>query len=458
MKHLMAVILAAGEGKRMKSKNSKVSHRICGKSLIQWVYQAADRADVDESIVIVGHREDQVKECLGDSVKYAMQKKQLGTGHAVMQAEEFLKGREGTVLVLYGDTPLITGGTLKSVISEHDKSGNAVTLITANLEDPTGYGRIIRDEKGNITRIVEQKDASEAEKAIKEINPGMYCFNIKDLLEALKELNNNNSQGEYYLTDTIGILLGKGRKAGSVKISDSDEILGINDRLQLAEAAAILRKRINERLMKAGVTIIDPSSAYIDEEAVIGTDTVIYPGTIIEGGTCVGEGCVIGPNSRIVSSGIGNNVEIVNSIVMNSSIGDDTHIGPFAYIRPESKIGSEVKIGDFVEIKKSIIGDKTKISHLTYVGDAEVGKNVNLGCGVVFVNYDGKKKNKTIVGDNCFIGCNVNLISPVTVKDNAYVAAGSTITEEVPEGSLAIARCRQTVKEGWVKKKDMDRE
>jgi bifunctional UDP-N-acetylglucosamine pyrophosphorylase/glucosamine-1-phosphate N-acetyltransferase len=281
----------------------------------------------------------------------------------------------------------------------------------------------------------------------------MYCFNINDLREALGELDNNNSQGEYYLTDTIEILLNKGKNVRAIKIKDSNEILGINDRIQLAKAGEIIRNRILQRFMENGVTIIDPASTFIDQEAEIGIDTVIYPSTIIEGRTKIGEDCVIGPGSRIVSCEIADGVEVKNSVVLESSIDSGTKVGPFAYIRPGSKIGKNVKIGDFVEVKKSIIGDKTKISHLTYVGDAEIGKGVNLGCGVVVVNYDGKKKNKTAVGDNCFVGCNVNLISPVEIKDNAYIAAGSTITDLVPENALAIARNRQVIKENWVVKK-----
>lgn len=457
MEHLIAIILAAGEGKRMKSKNSKVVHTICGKSLIEWVCQAVENANVKETMLVVGHRADQVKELMGERVHYSLQEEQLGTGHAVMQAQEYLKGKDGYVLVLCGDTPLITSDTIANTVDFHKKNRNSVTIITADMDDPTGYGRIVRDGNGTVTKIVEHRDADTAEKAIKEVNSGMYCFNIKDLMESLGELNSNNSQGEYYLTDTVEILMKKSCRVGAVKVKDSDEILGINNRLQLAEASAIIRKRILDKNMTAGVTIVDPGSTYIDEEVQIGMDTIVHPGTILEGKTHIGEDCIVGPNSRIVNSCIGNGVEVMNSVILESNIDDDTHVGPFAYLRPGCVVGKHVKIGDFVEVKKSVIGDKTKVSHLTYVGDAEIGKNVNLGCGVVFVNYDGKNKNKTIVGDNAFIGCNVNLVSPVTVKDNAYIAAGSTITEEVPENSLAIARERQVIKENWVIKKDMKR-
>lgn len=457
MQYIAAVILAAGEGKRMKSKNSKVTHEVCGKPLVKWVHRAAKEAGISDSIIVIGHKAEQVKECMGGDAVYALQEQQLGTGHAVMQCESFLKGKSGTVMVLYGDTPLITSETLSETIKFHNSSRNTATVITAELNDPTGYGRIIRDSNGQLKKIVEQKDASEEELKVTEINSGMYCFDIEHLLKALSKLTNNNNQGEYYLTDTLEILISEGEKVGVYKTENIEDILGINDKVQLYAAEKIMKKRINEGFMRNGVTIIDPETSYIDADARIGRDTVVYPNTIIEGAAVIGEDCVIGPNSRIVESTVEDGSEVANSVVLSSTIGQHTKVGPFAYVRPDSHIGSDVKIGDFVEVKKSTIGDSTKISHLTYVGDAEVGKNVNLGCGVVFVNYDGKNKFKTVVEDNCFIGCNTNLVSPVVVKKGAYIAAGSTITEEVPENSLAIARCRQTVKEDWVIKKGKQR-
>jgi bifunctional UDP-N-acetylglucosamine pyrophosphorylase/glucosamine-1-phosphate N-acetyltransferase len=285
----------------------------------------------------------------------------------------------------------------------------------------------------------------------------MYCFCIKDLLYALSELDNNNDQGEFYLTDTIEILLKKGARVGAYKVENSQEILGINDRVQLCLVSRIIREKINENYMREGVTIIEPDSVFIDEGVKIGIDTVIYPGTIIEGRSEIGDDCIIGPGSRIISSVIGNRVEIQNSVVVESVIGDKTTVGPFAYIRPGSRVGNNVKIGDFVELKNSSIGDKTKIPHLSYIGDTSIGRNTNIGCGTITVNYNGKVKNRTVIGDNAFVGCNVNLIAPVEVKDNSYIAAGSTITDDVPGYSLAIARERQVIKEGWVRKRGMER-
>jgi len=457
MADTLALILAAGEGKRMKSRKSKVTHEICGKPMIKWVYDAAAGAGIKDFAAVVGSQSQQIREILGNDIKFVVQEKQLGTAHAVMQARDILNSMKGYVIVLYGDTPLVTSETIKAALDYHIENNFSATIITAEFDEPFGYGRIVRDADGNVCKIVEERDATLQEKAIKEINSGMICFNTDDLLMCLERIDNHNDQGEYYLTDSIEILIREGKSVGALKVKDGSEILGVNDRLQLYQASEAIRKRINENLMKSGVTLIDPASTYINADVEIGIDTVIYPGVILEAGTKIGEDCIIGPNSRIVSSVIGNNVEVNNSIVLESSIGDGTKVGPFAYIRPGSVVGCNVKIGDFVELKKADIGDKTKISHLTYVGDAKVGKNVNIGCGVVFVNYDGKQKHKTIVGDNAFIGCNTNLVAPVTVGNDSYIAAGSTITEEVPEHALAIARERQVNKEGWVIKRGMQR-
>ena len=363
---------------------------------------------------------------------------------------ENLNGLHGTVMVLCGDTPLITSDILSGVLNEHLSENRAATVISALAPNPFGYGRIVR-ENGNISRIVEQKDTTPEENEIREINSGMIFFDLDKLRTALEKLDNNNAQGEYYLTDTIEILLSMGEKVGA-SIVDFDATLGINDRVQLAEAGKLINRRNVERIMRGGVTVIDPDSTYIDDSVKIGMDTVIYPNCYIESGTTIGEDCIIGPSTTLKNAKIGSGTAVDRAVLLDCSVGDNTNVGPFAYMRPNSKVGSNVKIGDFVEVKNSSIDDGTKVAHLTYIGDADVGKRVNFGCGTVIVNYDGINKHRTTIGDDAFIGCNSNLVSPVTVKDGAYTAAGSTITDEVPENALAIARSRQVNKEGWVTK------
>lgn len=453
MESFYAVILAAGAGTRMKSDRAKVIHQLCGKPMVNWVIDAVKTSGIDKIIVVTGHQEEQVRACITEDVEFVSQKEQLGTGHAVMQVKPLLQGKKGTCLVLCGDTPLITSETIKKIIHEHTENKREMTVLTANFDDPKGYGRIVRDNTGCVTGIVEHRDATSEQLQIKEINTGIYCFEIDCLLKSLENLSNKNNQNEYYLTDALSIIRENGGKVGTTTLNCADEMMGINDRVQLAWAQKILNGRIIEKHMRNGVTFLNPDSCIVEHNVVIGRDTIIYPLSILEGNTEIGRNCTIGPNSKITDTIIGNNVMVFNSVTVESSIDDNTKVGPFAYIRPGSKIGKNVKIGDFVEIKKSVIGEDTKVSHLTYIGDAEVGKNVNVGCGVVVVNYDGQKKHKTIVGDNSFIGCNVNLVSPVEVKANSYVAAGSTITEEVPEFSLAIARSRQTIIKDWVIRK-----
>lgn len=449
-----AIILAAGQGTRIKSNIPKVLHKVCGKEMVNHVIDNMREAEIEDVNVIIGNGSELVKESTKDrNVSYSLQEEQLGTGHAVKCAKEFLQGKDGVVAVFTGDAPLTRVETIKKLIDEHIKKGNKATLLSAYVDDPTGYGRIIRDGE-KVLRIVEHKDCNEEELKVNEMNAGMYCFDIKSLLSSLEELNNNNVQGEYYLTDVIGILKSKGEKVGAL-LTDYEDTLGVNSRAQLAEAERVLRKRINQFHLDNGVTLIDPNTTYIGVNAIIGKDTVIYPNNIIEGYTKIGEGCTILQNSRIKDSIIEDNVEIQASVILDSKIGKNTTVGPFAYIRPESTIGESVRIGDFVEVKKSSIGNETKVSHLTYIGDAEVGSGCNFGCGTVVVNYDGKKKNKTIIGDHSFIGCNTNLISPVEVQDNTYIAAGSTITSTVEEGDLAVARAKQRNIKGWVKKKGL---
>jgi len=450
-----AAILAAGEGKRMKSDTPKVLHKVCGKEMVNHVIDIMRKADIESVNVIVGKGADKVKEgTQSRNVSYSLQELQLGTGHAVMCAKEFLDNKTGVVAIFTGDAPLIKEETVKRLLEFYEEGNYKGAILTSIIENPAHYGRVIRDSKGDVLKIVEAKDCSEEEAKVKEINAGMYCFDIEALLNSLGKLTNNTAQGEYYLTDVAQILQSEGLKVGAMVI-DFQETIGINSRVELAEAENILKNRINKKHMENGVTIIDPNTTYIGSEVEIGRDTIIYPGNVIEGHTVIKENCILYPNSRILDSIIETGVTIQSSVIIESQIGEETTVGPFAYIRPESVIGKHARIGDFVEIKKSLIGDNTKVSHLTYIGDAEVGSGCNFGCGTVVVNYDGKKKYKTIIGDNAFIGCNTNLVSPVVVKDNAYTAAGSTITSEVPEGALAIARAKQVNIEGWVDKKGL---
>lgn len=452
MNNIFAVVLAAGQGTRMKSKLYKVLHPVCGKPMVEHVVDHVRTLDVSRIVTIVGHGAEMVKTHLGGKSEYVLQEEQLGTAHAVQQAEELLGTLEGTTLVVCGDTPLIRPETLQALYEYHHQQNAKATILTASAEIPFGYGRIIRNAEGQVEQIVEQKDASEEQQLVKEINTGTYCFDNKALFQALKQVKNDNAQGEYYLPDVIEILQQQGEIVSAFKTDDFEEILGVNDRVALAQAEEIMRNRINEKHMRNGVTIINPSNTHISIEAVIGRDTIIKPGVVIEGNTVIGEDCIIGPNSHIVESQIGDRTTVTNSVVLNSSVGEDTAIGPFAHLRPESTLGNHVKIGNFVEVKKSTLGNDTKVSHLSYIGDAEVGNDVNIGCGSITVNYDGKNKYKTIIEDNVFVGCNSNLVAPVKIGEGSFIAAGSTITKEVPKDSLAIARARQENKLDYAKK------
>ena len=445
-----SVILAAGMGTRMKSKMPKVLHKVCGKPLSKWVIDASEAAGADK---VCGHKAETVKEVLGDVCEFALQAEQKGTGHAVMQAIDVIKNSKGEVVILNGDTPLITAETINKAIEYHKNNGNQATVITAILDDATGYGRIVRDNDGSVLKIVEQKDASKEEKKINEVNSGMYVFDAQSLVYALDKITPNNAQGEYYLTDTLEILLSAGKKIGGYAISDNDEIRGINDRVQLNEAEKIMQKRINEYHMRNGVTMRNPESVYIEDGVEIGNDTEICQNVTIKSGTKIGSDCVIGSGSMLDRAVIHDGVDVLSSVILESEVDEGTHVGPFAYIRPNCHVGKEVKVGDFVELKNSNIDDGTKISHLTYIGDSDVGKRVNFGCGTVTCNYDGKKKYRTTIGDDCFVGCNTNFVSPINVGDGVYIAAGSTITEDIPENSLSIARARQVNKEGWKDKR-----
>ena len=452
MTNIFAVVLAAGQGTRMKSKLYKVLHPVCGKPMVEHVIDHIGSLDVERIVTVVGHGAELVKEKLGDKSEYVLQAEQLGTAHAVQQAEPILGELEGTTLVVCGDTPLIRPETMQALFAHHESHNAKATILTAVTENPTGYGRIIRDDAGQVAQIVEQKDASKEQQLVKEINTGTYCFDNKTLFEALKRVNNDNAQGEYYLPDVIEILQKQGEIVSAYVTDDFDETLGVNDRFALSQAEELMRARINERHMRNGVTIINPATTHISADAIIGSDTIILPGVMIEGKTVIGEDCKIGPNSHIVDSQIGNNTSIHSSVVLNSRVGNETAVGPFAHLRPDSSLGDHVKIGNFVEVKKSALGEGSKVSHLSYIGDAEIGSNVNIGCGSITVNYDGKNKYQTIIEDDVFVGCNSNLVAPVKLRKGSFIAAGSTITKEVPEDTLAIARARQENKQGYVSK------
>ena len=452
MANLVAVILAAGKGTRMRSKYPKVLHKVGGKPMLQHVIDAATLAGCDEKVIIVGHEAELVEEMVGTQGKIALQAEQLGTGHAVMQTAEALKGFTGTALILCGDTPLLDGEELKKVCDAHQASGAAATVLTAVMDDPFGYGRIVRDAKGNVQAIVEQKDATEAQKAIKEINTGIYCMECPLMFDVLATLTNDNAQGEYYLTDVLEKLNQAGQKVGGVITEDSDMVMGINSRKQLSVAEGVMRQRILDKLMDSGVTIMDPASTFIEGSVKIGRDTIIYPYTWLEGNTEIGEDCEIGPNARFTNVKIGNDNHLQFIYGHDCQVKDHVTAGPYVHLRPDTVISDHVKIGNYVEVKNSNVGEGTKLPQLTYIGDSDIGSGVNMGCGCITVNYDGKKKHRTIIGDNAFVGCNTNLVAPVTVQANTYIGAGSTITKEVPENALGIARAKQKNIEGWAEK------
>ncbi|WP_188456148.1 bifunctional UDP-N-acetylglucosamine diphosphorylase/glucosamine-1-phosphate N-acetyltransferase GlmU [Virgibacillus oceani] len=447
-----AVILAAGQGTRMKSKLYKVLHPVMGRPMVQHVIDQVKEVQLEEVVTIVGFGADKVIEKIGDTSQFVVQEEQLGTGHAVQQAEEILKDKDGTTIVVCGDTPLIRAETYQALFDHHENEGSMATILTTEVPDPTGYGRVIRNKSGEVERIVEHKDANQNELRVNEINTGTYCFDNKALFNALKDVSNDNAQGEYYLPDVIEILRNKHEKVSAFLTPDVEETLGVNDRVALAQAEKTLKRRINEKHMRNGVTIIDPDNTYIGPSVTIEQDVVIHPGSIISGSTIIKTNAEVGPHTEITDCLIGEETVIKQSVANDSQIGDRVKIGPFAHIRPEASIGNEAKIGNFVEVKKSTLGDKSKVSHLSYIGDAKVGSNVNIGCGTITVNYDGKNKFLTTIEDDAFIGCNSNLIAPVTVGKGSYVAAGSTITKNVPEDALSVARARQSNKEGYASK------
>lgn len=443
------VVLAAGKGTRMKSKLYKVLHKVCGKTMVEHVVDAAQGVNPAEIVTIVGTGAGDVEKVLADKSKFAFQEKQLGTGDAVMTAREELGDKDGATLVVTGDTPLFTTDTFNELFKYHAEKGNAATVLTAKAPNPFGYGRIIRDDQGNVLRIVEQKDGKPEELKVKEINTGVFCFDNKKLFEALKHVNNDNAQGEYYLTDVLEILRNSGERVGAYKMPDFSESLGVNDRIALAQATKTMQRRINEQHMRDGVSFIDPDTAYIDADVKIGNDTVIEGNVVIKGNTEIGSDCYITSGSRIVDSKIGNNVTVTSSTVEEAEMDDNTDIGPNSHLRPKAIIRKGAHIGNFVEIKKAEIGENTKVGHLTYVGDATLGKDINIGCGTIFSNYDGVKKFHTNVGDHAFIGAGSTLIAPINVADHAFIAADTTVTKDVNKYDMAIGRGRQVNKPGY---------
>lgn len=453
MANTAAIILAAGKGTRMNSDQPKVLHRLGGKYLVQHVIDETKKAGIEQIILVIGHGGEEVKSALGEEFIYAWQRQQLGTGHAVMQAVGFLEQDVEQVLVLSGDVPLLKGETIKALLEKFNIEKAGAAILTAKYENPKGYGRIIRNPEGKIIKIVEDADASLEELEIKEINSGTYCFAKDELVATLTTLTPNNAQGEYYLTDVIQETREKGLNVTGFLTADPMETMGINNRVQLAEMESFHRKRINRQLMLSGVTMIDPDAVYIDVGVTIGQDTIIYPFTIIQGETKIGRGCTVGPNVTIFNSEIGNKTEVRQTVMEQVKIGDECKIGPFSYLRPGTVLEKGVKVGDFVEIKNSLIGEGSKVPHLTYIGDALLGKSVNVGAGTITCNYDGKNKYQTIIEDGAFIGSNSNLIAPVKIGEEAYVAAGSTLNKDVPPGSLAIARERQRIIANWKEKR-----
>lgn len=447
-----AIILAAGKGTRMKSKLYKVLHQVCGKTMVEHVLGQLEAAKIDNIVTVVGYGAQSVENTIGKRSAFALQKQQLGTGHAVMQTEKLLGDLDGETLVVSGDTPLFRAETFNKLFEYHHQRHAAVTILTSTAPDPTGYGRIVRNDVGIVERIVEEKDADAKEKEIHEINTGVYCFDNQKLFAALKKINNHNAQGEYYLTDVIAILKQAGEIVTAYRMPDFNESMGVNNRVALAQANRIMRKRINEKLMMDGVTMVDPATTYIDAGVQVGRDTVIEGNVVIKGDTKIGSDCLIGAGSRIIDSTIHDGVKVISSTLESAEMHDGSDIGPNSHLRPLAEIGKNVHIGNFCEVKKAYVGEGTKVGHLTYIGDATLGKNINVGCGVVFVNYDGAKKHHTNVGDHAFIGSNSNLVAPVNIAADSFIAAGSTITDNTERFDMAIARQRQTNKPGYAKK------
>lgn len=455
MKDIASIILAAGKGTRMKSDLVKVLHPILGLPMLSYpIDLSLNKICAQITIVVIGHQADRIREIFKDSrIVFALQEEQLGTAHAVLKALPYISEFNGTVLILYGDVPLIKEETIFSFIDNFHENESVLSVLTAVVDDPSGYGRIIRNSQGWLERIVEEKDANEEERLIREINTGIFCINSSFLKEGILEIGRNNAQNEYYLTDLVHIARKRGFRCSAHMIANPIEAMGINTRIDLATANEVLRKEKVKKLMLSGVTLIDPNTCYIESLVEIGRDTIIYPNCMIQGNTKIGERCTIESNVRIIDSKIGNDVIIrSNSVITESKIEDRVSIGPFAHLRPQTEIRSRAKIGNFVEVKKSIIGKGSKANHLTYIGDSIIGEDVNVGAGTITCNYDGFQKHQTIIGDRVFVGSNVELIAPVKVGNDALIGAGTTVTKDVPDGALAISRVKQKNIKGWSKR------
>ena len=451
------IIMAAGKGKRMKSDLPKALHNLAGKPILNYVLDTVDQLEAKRKILIVGYKSDKIRELIGDKIEYVEQKEQLGTAHAVLQTKRLLSDFKGDVLILSGDVPFLTVKTLKKLLKYHQANNFCCTLVSTILKTPKGYGRIIRDKKGEIKGIIEEVDLSADKKKTTEVNSGIYCFNKDKLFQALEKITPDNKQGEYYLTDSVEILLKEGLTVGNIIVKDYSEILGINSRLDLTDASQKVYQKTLQDLMLQRVTIVDPNSTFIERGVKIGQDTIIYPFTIIEKDTKIESGCLIGPYSHLIDADIGKGVRVWSSIIESSTVKERANIGPYTHLRPGTVVKRGAKIGNFVELKKTIMGEGSKASHLTYLGDAIIGKKVNIGAGTITCNYDGEKKHKTVIEDGVFIGSNNSLVAPVRLGKNSYTGAGSTITEDVPAGNLAIARSRQKNISGWQKKKKKDK-
>jgi len=451
----LALVLAAGEGTRFKSERIKVLHTLMGRSMLQLVLDCVFKLRPEKIYVVVGYQKESVmKEVQSKKIGFVIQRKQLGTAHAVLTAKEVLKKESNkSLLVINADLPLLRAETLKSFLNLHKKDGNSLTFLSADLDNPTGFGRVLRSGD-KMVKIIEEKDATTSQRKIKEINAGVYLFRIKDLLKVLPKVSNQNKKGEYYLTDVIEILINENKKVGLYKTSHPEEVIGINDRYELAKAVEILRERKNRSLAEDGVTVYDPSTTWIDLDVKIGRDTAIYSSVIIEGNSVIGCQCQIYPFVHIIDCKIGDRVKILSSTMIEGSrIKDDAQVGPFTHFRPKTVIQEGAKVGNFVEMKNTVFGKKSKAGHLTYLGDCKVGGKVNIGAGTITCNYDGIKKHRTLIEEGAFIGSGTELVAPVRVGKNAYVGAGSTISKNVSSESLAVCRNRQVEKPGWMKKK-----